>query len=95
VVVRSYLDQLVRNNGLSADKTSAIAAALDVAEQSSGAARGTALTALATKVDADATGAPDAERVKTMASEIRRLAAVSTGGAAPASAPAKIRTKRS
>jgi hypothetical protein len=50
-VVRSYLDQLVRNNGLSSERTSAIAAALDNAEQKSGAARGAALTALAAQVD--------------------------------------------
>jgi hypothetical protein len=77
VVVRSYLDQLVRNNGLSSDRTSAISAALDAAEQKTGLARGAALTALATQVDKDVIGATDKERVKTMASEIRRLAAVS------------------
>jgi hypothetical protein len=77
VVVRSYLDQLVRNNGLSSDRTSAISAALDAAEQKTGLARGAALTALAKQVDSDASGATDGARVKTMASEIRRLAAVS------------------
>ena len=77
VVVRSYLDQLVRNNGLSSDRTSAISASLDVAEQKSGMARGAALTALAKQVDADANGAKDAARVRSMADEIRRLAAVS------------------
>jgi hypothetical protein len=75
VVVRSYLDQLVRGNGLAADRTTAISAALDAAEQKSGAARAAALTALAAKVDADVNGAKDSARVKTMASEIRRLAA--------------------
>ena len=73
-VVRSYLDQLVRNGGLTSDKTAAIAKALDAAEQQSGAARSAALTKLARQVDADAKGAKDAVRVKTMASEIRRLA---------------------
>ena len=34
-VVRSYLDQLMRNNGLSSDRTTAIAKALDAAEQQS------------------------------------------------------------
>lgn len=77
VVVRSYLDQLVRNTGLSAERTTAIAQALDVAEMKSGLARGTALTALAREVDKDVAGAKDAARVRTMASEIRRLAAVS------------------
>jgi hypothetical protein len=74
-VVRSYLDQLVRNNGLSSDRTSAIASALDAAEQQSGAARAASLRKLASQVDADAKNATDKERVKTMASEIRRLAA--------------------
>ena len=74
-VVRSYLDQLVRNNGLSSDRTTAIGKALDAAEQQTGAARARSLTKLAAQVDADAKGATDAPRVKTMASEIRRLAA--------------------
>ncbi len=77
VVVRSYLDQLVRGKGLAADRLTAIDQALDAAEQKMGAARGTALTALAKQVDGDAMGAKDGERVKSMAAEIRRLAAVS------------------
>jgi len=74
-VVRSYLDQLVRNDGLASDRTAAISAALDAAEQKNGAAAAAALTALAKEVDADASGAKDAARVRTMATEIRRLAA--------------------
>jgi hypothetical protein len=76
-VVRSYLDQLVRNNGLASDRTSAIAKALDAAEQQSGAARAKSLTTLAAQVDRDVKGASDQQRVRTMASEIRRLAAAS------------------
>ncbi len=76
VVVRSYLDQLVRNTGLAAERTTAIAQALDVAEMKTGIARSTALNALAVQVDADAKGAKDSARVSKMASEIRRLAAV-------------------
>src|SRR6476646_8750677 len=38
-VVRSYLDQLTRNNGLAAERTTAIATALDAAEKRTGAAR--------------------------------------------------------
>jgi hypothetical protein len=75
VVVRSYLDQLVRNGGLATDRTSAIDAALTSAEAKTGAARGAALRALALQVDKDATGAKDGARVTKMASEIRRLAA--------------------
>ena len=77
VVIRSYLAQLVRMNGLSSDKTAAISAKLDEAEMTSGAPRGAILTRLATQVDSDASGAQDGAKVKTMASEIRRLAAVS------------------
>jgi hypothetical protein len=75
--VRSYLDQLVRNGGLAADRTSAVSAALDAAEKKSGTARRAALTALAKQVDGYASGAKDAARVRTMSSEIKRLAAAS------------------
>ncbi len=77
VVVRSYLDQLVRGNGLASARTTAISSALDAAEMKSGVARATALTALARQVDGDATGAKDAARVRAMAGEIRRLATAS------------------
>lgn len=75
VVVRSYLDQLVRGNGLASARTSAIDAALTAAEQQSGAARAAALRTLATQVDRDVAGARDGARVRAMAGEIRRLAA--------------------
>jgi hypothetical protein len=74
-VVRSYLDQLVRGGGLAAARTTAIAGALDAAERASGAARRTALTALATEVERDAASARDAERVQAMARAIGELAA--------------------
>ena len=73
-VVRSYLDQLVRNNGLAAERTTAIGRALDAAERQTGAARRTALTALATQVEADARNARDATKVRAMAQAIRDLA---------------------
>ena len=73
-VVRSYLDQLVRWNGLAPDRTSAIGAALDAAEQQSGRARRNALNALAAQVDRDMAGAKDPERVKAMSAAIRNLA---------------------
>ena len=75
VVVRSYLDQLVRGTGLASDRTSAISAALDAAEMKSGVAQAAALNALAVQVDGDVKVAKDGARVRTMASEIRRLAA--------------------
>jgi len=76
-VVRSYLDQLVRNKGLASDKTSAIDKALTAAEGQNGAARAATLNKLASQVDSDAKDAKDSARVKTMASEIRRLASAS------------------
>jgi hypothetical protein len=77
VVVRAYLDQLVRNQGLAPERTSAIASALDVAEGQSGSARRNALNALAREVDRDARAAKDAERVKAMSEAIKKLARAS------------------
>ena len=75
-VVRSYLDQLVRHEGLASARTTAIGRALDAAERQSGAARRSALTQLAGEVERDANGARDAARVRAMAAAIRNLAAV-------------------
>jgi hypothetical protein len=76
-VVRSYLDQLVRNNGLAPARTTAISNALAAAERQSGAARGRSLTTLAGQVDGDVAGATDKARVQAMAQAIRALAAAS------------------
>jgi hypothetical protein len=76
-VVRSYLDQLVRDNGLAPARTTAIANALNAAEKQSGAARGKSLSALATQVEADANGATDAAKVRAMAAAIKALSAAS------------------
>jgi hypothetical protein len=76
-VVRSYLDQLVRDKGLAAARTTAIASALNAAEKQSGAARGKSLSTLATQVEADANGAKDAAKVRAMAGAIKALAAAS------------------
>jgi len=76
-VVRSYVDQLVRDGGLAADRTTAVSAALDAAEKKIGAARGAALTAVAKQVDGYASGAKDAPRVRMLSAEIKRLAAAS------------------
>ena len=75
-VVRSYLDQLVRNNGLRRTRTTAIARALDAAEYQRGARSAAMLRQLAAQVDRDARGARDAARVRLMATAIRELAAV-------------------
>ena len=74
-VVRSYIDQLSRGKGMSAEKLASISAELDRAEKLSGAERASALTALATRAHTDARDATDAPRAHTMASEIGRLAA--------------------
>jgi hypothetical protein len=75
-VVRSYLDQLVRGQGLARSRTAAIADQLNSAEKMSGADRRTALTALAAQIDADAAGAADGARVRAMAGAVRNLAGV-------------------
>lgn len=74
-VVRSYVDQLQRNNGLAAARITAINAALDASEKQSGAARKASLTKLGVEVDKDVAGATDSARVKTLAAEIKKLAA--------------------
>jgi len=75
-VVRSYLDQLVRGNGLASERTTAIASALDAAEKESGSARSKALNTLAAQVNKDVKGAKDQERVKAMSLAIKALAKV-------------------
>jgi hypothetical protein len=75
-VVRSYLDQLVRGNGLAPARTTSIASALAAAEQQTGKDRRNALNALAKQVDKDVAGAKDPERVKVMSAAIKALAKV-------------------
>jgi hypothetical protein len=77
-VVRSYLDQLVRGNGISRDRSTAIAGDLDRAEKLGGMAQRNALSELATKLEADASSAADSARVSAMARAVREL---STAGA--------------
>jgi len=72
-VVRSYLDQLVRGNGLPRARTAAIASALNDAERLSGASRRSALNAVAGQLDGDAGGATDASRVRAMADAVKAL----------------------
>jgi hypothetical protein len=73
-VARSYLDQLVRNNGISRDRSSAIAGDLTRAERMSGGDRQAALTQLAARLDGDAQGASDAAKVRMLAGAVRDLA---------------------
>jgi hypothetical protein len=74
VVVRSYLDQLTRWNGIPAERATAIDAELDAAMKVAGAARKAALVKVAAAMDVDARTAKDAARVRVMAAETRRLA---------------------
>ena len=76
-VIRSYLDQLVRNGGLPAARTSALAPALDNAERVRGAARRNQLNRIAADMDRDARNATDGARVRAMATATRELARAS------------------
>ncbi|HEV8198053.1 MAG TPA: hypothetical protein VGP87_15505 [Gemmatimonadales bacterium] len=74
-VVRSYLDQLTRDRGLSSARITAISNTLGQAERQSGAARRATLEKLAGQVDSNVTGAGDPARVRATAAAIRALAA--------------------
>ena len=74
VVSRAYVDQLERSHGLRAARIQAVRAALSAAEAKSGAARSSALTALAGQLDRDAATSSDAAKVRTLATQVRGLA---------------------
>jgi len=74
-VVRSYVDQLQRDNGLAAARVTAINAALDEAEKQAVPARKASLNKLAAEVTKDVAGATDSAKVRTLVAEIKRLAA--------------------
>ena len=73
-VVRSYVDQLERSNGLAAGRIAAVRTALTAAEQASGSARSAALSQLATQVSSDAAASSDRGRVEKLAAALRDLA---------------------
>ena len=73
-VARAYVDQLVRDHGLSADQTSAISSALDQAEHASGAQRTSELTRLATQLGNDASTASDVPRVRALQAVVQSMA---------------------
>jgi hypothetical protein len=73
-VPRSYLDQLARSNGLGGDRLSAVRTELSRAEKLSGQPRRDALTALATQLHSDATGAADQAKVHKLAAAVGELA---------------------
>jgi hypothetical protein len=74
VVARAYLDQLVRNDGLRTTWARPIYQELSRAERLRGAARRTALTRLATRLDRDVNSASDQVRVRSLAAVVRELA---------------------
>jgi hypothetical protein len=74
VVARAYVDQLERGAGLGKARIASIRSALAAAEKETGAARRTALSGLAAQLDKDAAGSKDPAKVKTLASEVRRIA---------------------
>jgi hypothetical protein len=74
IVARAYLDQLERSSGLAADKIAAARQSLAAAERASGSRRKNALTQLAARLNSDATGAADAAKVRTLASEVMEIA---------------------
>jgi hypothetical protein len=74
VVARSYLDQLVRDNGLGRAQTTRVARDLARAEKLTGARRRAALTSIATELDREAQTAADSARVRAMVDAVRELA---------------------
>jgi hypothetical protein len=72
-VARAYLDQLVRDNGLSGTETTAIKNALDQAEQAKGAQRVSDLRKLGAELSRDASGAGDVKRLHLLAGVVRGL----------------------
>ena len=73
-LTRAFTDQLERSNGLSAERLTAVRAALTTAEAASGNARKTALKALASSLDKDAGASSDTAKVKKLAGSVRDLA---------------------
>jgi hypothetical protein len=71
---QSYVDQLERWKGLSADKVTTVRTALKAAEALNGAARRDALNALASQVGGYTNGSADAQRVQWLQTSIKDLA---------------------
>jgi len=74
-VARAYLDQLERSRGLSAGRVATVRNALVQAEGSAGAARTSALNALAGELEREAANSSDSSRVRRLAETLRGMAA--------------------
>jgi hypothetical protein len=71
---RAFVDQLERSAGLDAARITAVRADLAAAEKASGGARRTALTRLATQINADAAKSSDAAKVRMLSAAVTELA---------------------
>ncbi len=74
-LAKSYLDQLERNGGLSADRLSAVRTSLDASAEMPSSRRRSVLRSLANSLERDARASSDARRVRWAADAVRRLAA--------------------
>ena len=74
-VVRSYVDQLARSNGLSSARVASVRQALQGAERASGGQRRDALTLLATQIEGDVAGSSDSAKVRKLIEAVRDLSA--------------------
>ncbi|MCC6931008.1 MAG: hypothetical protein IT359_18600 [Gemmatimonadaceae bacterium] len=75
-VSRAYLDQLKRDNGMSADKIAESSRVLSRAETARPAARRTALNALAATLEYESALANNGPKVQALAESVRKLAAM-------------------
>jgi hypothetical protein len=75
-LARAYLDQLERNGGLSAARIATVRTELTTAERASGGARRSALSASASAISADITGASDKGRVTLLQRAVQDLSNV-------------------
>lgn len=73
-VVRAYLDQLARSDGVPRERRDAIGQELDRTERLPNAARKAPLQKLATQLEQDAKTSSDAARVRAMAAAVKLLA---------------------
>ena len=71
---RAFLDQLERGNGLAVARINAVRGELSAAEKLSGQPRQKALSALASQLNKDASGAGDQAKVKMLSSAVSELA---------------------
>ncbi|HEY2376434.1 MAG TPA: hypothetical protein VGH98_10720 [Gemmatimonadaceae bacterium] len=72
-LARAYVDQLDRSKGLSDAQIAATRQALSGAEGTSGSARSSALSQLASQLDTDARGSRDGGKVQLLAAAVRNL----------------------